>query len=123
VGHGQPAAMTITATQPSEPGLIEIENRGDSSISFDIPNTWVRREVRGVELSRVKGTLLDEGPVRWYLPPGGTISFAVGLLPASLILTQESGIPLSVRTITVDPETRERTESTILLQTDRLRLW
>lgn len=102
IEHAGNAAIALTRTKDTQPQLIDIANEGKTLIQISVPATWERGEVRGALLSSIIAEEPMFGYRRWHLPGGATLSFENPLPWTGMTVQNPSGLPLRLRTVTVN---------------------
>lgn len=104
VEHAAPVTLRVARLASSGTNVLEIGFAGTGSVALHLPGSWSRQEVRGVPLERVTAEPKDWGFVRWQIPAGAVVRFDAPN-PGRITIHNPSGIPLTVRTTTVNPRT------------------
>ena len=117
VEHDSPLSLHIVRLASSGANIFDLSHGGSGSIAVHLPASWERQEVRGVPIASVTSEPQDWDFIRWTIPGGATVRFHTPN-PGAITLHNPSGIPLTVRTTTVNAVTRAREEDATIVTTD-----
>ncbi|MEI8230023.1 MAG: hypothetical protein WCG83_02690 [Candidatus Peregrinibacteria bacterium] len=123
IEHSMRASVSISVSALKGQGILDIVHDAAREIYISLPDSWTRREVKGVSLATVAADPPMLGFKRWRLPPGSTVSFAIPAFPSSILAHNPSGIPLEVRVTRVDLDNDRTERDVVLMQKKSVTLW
>ncbi len=117
VEHATPAVVEFSRLWAEGGSMLDVAVDGSDSIVLHAPATWLRQEVRGASLAEIVSLPEENGFMRWTIPGGATVRFA---LPATgkIHIHNPSGTPLTIHSTIVDPAKERRDEDAVIITTD-----
>ncbi|PIR49270.1 hypothetical protein COU80_00790 [Candidatus Peregrinibacteria bacterium CG10_big_fil_rev_8_21_14_0_10_55_24] len=123
IEHTQPLTLSLELSTLKGVALLYLTHEDSEETAYvSLPDTWTRREVRGVELREVASENVF-GFNRWRFPAGASVTFNIPASPDALLLHNPSSVPLKIRITRVDLETEHVERDVILVQESPVVLW
>lgn len=122
--HTKPLSVRFEYTSKSGAALVQILHEdGDANAAIYVPDTWERKEVRGVDIGVIASGSPSFGFVEWPLPAGASYQFFIPKEPRTILVHNPSGERLKVSLIKFNLETSQLEQNVMLLQSDTAKLW
>lgn len=124
IEHTKPLALRIEYTSKSGAALVNIAHEnGEETAYISIPETWERREVRGVHINDVPPEEPSFGFIKWPLPAGSSVQFWVPVAPKNVVVHNPSGASLKIAVLQFDFLRNTVEQNILLIQKDTTTLW
>lgn len=122
--HDTPTAVDMLVARKGELGHIDINNTSAFPLHISLPEEWERTSVRGGSIWLVTQQDPEMGFIRWMLPAKMGMTLRTKHVPDSVVFHSPSGQTASVRVTSVDVETDQKFERSLLFQTTaEARMW
>lgn len=123
VEHTQPLRLTLSVSQNTAPGALDLSHDGGGSVKISLPQAWTQREIRGGLQKDVRAENPSFGYRRWTLPANAVVSFSLPRSPTGLVVENPSGVLLRLRFTRVDMKTQKAQTEVYLVKDGSLRLF
>ncbi len=122
--HDAPTAVDMLVARKGMLGHIEVNNTSTFPLEVSLPEGWERTEVRGGSIWLVVQSDPEFGFVKWTIPAKMGMTLKTTQVPDEITFHSPSGQTASIRVTSVDIQTEERHDRSLLFQNvAQTKLW